>query len=316
MATTLNNMIDEVSMNLSGYTLTQDRSTYLKTAVTTTTSSSASPTSLSLGSTDNVGKGIVEIDEELLWIDTYDRIGNTATVAPYGRGYLGTTAATHSADAKVTISPTFPRFTIKRAINDTVNALGASIFAAATTTITSNAAVAAFRLPATGDSLNIRNVLAVAYQSIGASKEWIPIRSWRLDNNANTTAFTSGQTISIYDRVPSGRTIQIVYSTDPDVFPELSTIALTGAQDFTTTTGLPDSCKDLTILGATYRLLTNLDPARASMVSPQADETDSKRPYGSSQSLTKSIYALYSQRLAEEIKKQENKYPIRVHYSL
>jgi hypothetical protein len=52
------------------------------------------------------------------------------------------------------------------------------------------------------------------------------------------------------------------------------------------------------------------------MVSPQADETDSKRPYGSSQSLTKSIYALYSQRLAEEIKKQENKYPIRVHYSL
>jgi hypothetical protein len=309
MATTLTDMINEVSMNLSGYTLTQDRSTYLKTAVTTTTSSSASPTSLSLGSTDNVGKGIVEIDEELLWIDTYDRVGNTATVAPYGRGYLGTTAATHDADAKVTISPTFPRFTIKRAINDTINALGSSIFAASTTTITSNAAVAAFRLPATGDSLNIRNVLAVAYQSIGASKEWIPIRSWRLDNNANSTAFTSGQTISIYDRVPSGRTIQIVYSTDPDVF-------TTNAQDFATQTGLPDSCKDLTILGATYRLLTNLDPARASMVSPQADETDSKRPYGSSQSLTKSIYALYSQRLAEEIKKQENKYPIRVHYSL
>jgi len=309
MATTLTSMIDEVSMNLSGYTLTQDRSTYLKTAVTTTTSPSTSPTSLSLGSTDNVGKGIIEIDEELLWIDTYDRVGNTATVAPYGRGYLGTTAATHTADTKVTISPTFPRFTIKRAINDTINALGSSIFAAATTTITSNAAVAAFKIPATGDSLNIRNILAVAYQSIGASKEWVPIRSWRFDNNANTTAFSTGQTISIYDRVPSGRTIQIVYSTDPDVFTD-------NAQDFATQTGLPDSCKDLTILGATYRLLTNLDPARASMVSPQADETDNKRPYGSSQSLTKSIYALYSQRLNEEIKKQQDKYPIRVHYSL
>jgi len=309
MATTLTNMIDEVSMNLSGYTLTQDRSTYLKTAITTTTSSSAAPLTISLGSTDNLGKGIIEIDEELIWVDNYDRVGNTATVAPYGRGYLGTTAAIHDVDAKVTISPTFPRFTIKRAINDTINALGSSIFAASTTTITSNAAVAAFRLPTTGDSLNIRNILSVAYQSIGASKEWIPIRSWRLDNNANTTAFTSGQTISIYDRVPSGRTIQIVYSTDPDAFTD-------NAQDFATQTGLPDSCKDLTILGATYRLLTNLDPARASMVSPQADETDSKRPYGSSQSLTKSIYALYSQRLAEEIKKQENKYPIRVHYSL
>ena len=309
MATTLTDMINEVSMNLSGYTLTQDRSTYLKTAITATASSVASPTTLSLGSTDNVGKGIVEIDEELIWVDNYDRVGNTATVAPYGRAYLGTTLAAHAAEAKVTIAPTFPRFTIKRAINDTVNALGASIFAAATTTITSNAAVAAFRLPATGSSLNIRNVLSVAYQSIGASKEWVPIRSWRLDNNANTTAFSSGQTLSIYDRVPSGRTIQVVYSTDPDAFTD-------NAQDFATQTGLPESCKDIVILGATYRLLTNLDPARASMVSPQADETDSKRPYGSSQSLTKNVYALYSQRLTEEIKKQQDKYPIRVHYSL
>jgi hypothetical protein len=296
-------------MNLSGYTLTQDRSTYLRTAVTTTTSSSASPTSLSLGSTDNVGKGIVEIDEELLWIDTYDRVGNTATVAPYGRGYLGTTAATHAADAKVTISPTFPRFTIKRAINDTINAIGSSIFSAATTTITSNAAVAAFRLPTTGTTLNIRNILSVAYQSIGASKEWVPIRTWRFDSNANSTAFTSGQTISIYDAIPSGRTIQIVYAKDPSPF-------TANTEEFPTQTGLPESCKDVVILGATYRLLTNLDPARASMVSPQADEIDSKRPYGSSQSLTKQVYALYSQRLTEEVKSQQDKYPIRVHYSL
>jgi hypothetical protein len=315
MATTLTDMINEVSMNLSGYTLTQDRSTYIKTAVTAVASSSASPTTLSLGSTDNVGKGIVEIDEELLWIDTYDRVGNTATVAPYGRAYLGTTLAAHAVDAKVTISPTFPRFSIKRAINDTINAVGSSIFAASTTTITSNAAVAAFRLPTTvtldttADSLKIRNILAVAYQSIGASKEWIPIRTWRFDSNANTTAFTSGQTISIYDVVPSGRTIQIVYAKDPEVF-------TTNAQEFPTQTGLPESCKDVVILGATYRLLSNLDPARAGMVSPQADEVDNKRPYGSSQSLTKQVYALYSQRLAEEIKSQQDKYPIRVHYSL
>jgi len=321
MATTLKNMIDEVSMNLSGYTLTQDRSTYLKTAVTAVASSGASPTSLSLGSTENVGKGILEINEELMWVDTYDRIGNTATVAPYGRAYLGTTLAAHAVDDKVTISPTFPRFTIKRAINDTITALGSSIFAASTTTITSNAAVSTFRLPATGDSLNIRNILSIAYQSIGPSKEWVPIRSWRADLNANTTSFDSGQTVSIYGTVPPGRTIQIVYSKDPSPFTTTinatyTTLAALNNQVFTTITGLPESCKDLTILGTTYRLLTNLDPARASMVSPQADETDSKRPYGSSQSLTKNIYALYNQRLAEEIKKQQTSYPIRVHYSL
>jgi hypothetical protein len=303
-------MINEVSMNLSGYTLQQDRATHITADVAATASTIAAPITLSLASTDSVGKGIIEIDEELFWVDNYDRVGNTATIAPYGRAYLGTTLAAHTEGTKVTIAPTFPRFTIKRAINDTINAIGASIFAASTTTITSNSAVSAFRLPSgTDPTLNISKILSIAYQALGSSKEWIPIRSYRFDGNANSTAFTSGQTVSIYDYIPSGRTVQVVYATDPVTF-------TTNADVFTTQTGLPESCKDLVILGATYRLLSNLDPARASMVSPQADEVDSKRPYGSSQSLTKQVYALFNQRLNEEIKNQQDKYPIRVHYSL
>jgi hypothetical protein len=306
---TLLNMIDEVSMNLSGYTLQQDRATHITADVAATLSTIAAPITLSLASTDSVGKGIVEIDEELFWVDNYDRVGNTATIAPYGRKYLGTDLAAHTAGTKVTIAPTFPRFVIKRAINDTISAIGSSIFAANTTTITSNSAVSAFRLPATGNTLNIRNILAIAYQALGSSKEWVPIRSYRFDGNANSTAFTSGQTVSIYDYIPSGRSVQIAYATDPVAF-------TSNSQEFAAQTGLPESCKDLVILGATYRLLSNLDPARASMVSPQADETDSKRPYGSSQSLTKQVYALFNQRLNEEVKSQQEKYPIRVHYSL
>jgi len=307
--TTLLDMIDEVSMNLSGYTLQQDRATHITANVAATASTIAAPITLSLASTDSVGKGIIEIDEELFWVDNYDRVGNTATIAPYGRAYLGTTLAAHTAGTKVTIAPTFPRFVIKRAINDTIRAIGSSIFAANTTTITSNLSTSAFRLPATGNSLNIRSILSVAYEAIGPSKEWIPVRNWRFDGNANSTAFTSEQTISIYDMITSGRTIQVVYSTDPVPF-------TANTETFTTQTGLPESCKDLVVLGATYRLLSNLDPARASMVSPQADETDSKRPYGSSQSLTRQVYALFTQRLAEEVKSQQEKYPIRVHYSL
>jgi len=314
--TTLLDMIDEVSINLSGYTLQQDRATHITANVAATASTIAAPITLSLASTDSVGKGVIEIDEELFWVDNYDRVGNTATIAPYGRAYLGTTLAAHTAGTKLTIAPTFPRFVIKRAINDTINAIGSSIFAANKTTITSNLSTSAYRLPATGNSLNIRSILAVAYEAIGPSKEWIPVRNYRFDGNANSTAFTSEQTISIYDMITSGRTIQVVYSTDPSTFSELATTALTNAQVFETVSGLPASCKDLVILGATYRLLSNLDPARASMVSPQADETDSKRPYGSSQSLTRQVYALFTQRLNEEIKNQQDKYPIRVHYSL
>ena len=310
MTTTLENMIDEVLINLAGYTFQQDRSTYLKTAVTTTTSSSASPLILSLGSTESVGKGIVEIDEELMWVDSYDRISNTATIAPYGRGYLGSTAATHDADKKVTISPTFPRYSVKRAINDTIRSLGSAIFSVKTTTFTYNAAVSTYAFA----NLNIKNVITIAWQSIGPSKEWIPIRHYDFDSTANAEAFgyTTGtdqvQTITIGDTPISGRTVKVTYATDPEAF-------TTNTQDYSTQTGLPESTKDVAILGAAYRLLTYLDPARAAQVSPQADETDSKRPYGASQTATKQLYALYQQRLNEETKAQQQNYPPRVHFS-
>jgi hypothetical protein len=308
--TTLTNMIDEVLVNLAGYTFQQDRSTYLTTAVTTTTSTSASPLVLSLGSTDSVGKGILEIDEELLWVDTFDRVANTATVSPYGRGYLGTTAATHTADSKVTISPTFPRFNVKRAINDTIRSLGANIFAVKSTTFTFNSAVSTYAFA----NLNIKNILTLSWQDIGPTKEWIPIRRWDLDTVANPEAFgyTTGtdqvQTITLGEAPVSGRTVKVVYATDPNPFSSNSEV-------YTTVTGLPESTRDVVILGAAYRLLSFLDPARAAQVSPQADETDSKRPYGASQTATKQLYALYTQRLNEETKAQQQNYPPKVHYS-
>ena len=67
MTTTLSNIMDEIQINLAGYTYQQDRATHLTSAVTTLTSPSSSPTVLSLGSTENLGKGVVEIDEELMW---------------------------------------------------------------------------------------------------------------------------------------------------------------------------------------------------------------------------------------------------------
>jgi hypothetical protein len=301
-------MIDETLINLAGYTFQQDRSTYLVQPVTTTTSSSASPLIMTLGSTDSVGKGIVEIEEELLWVDNYDRIANTATVAPYGRGYLGTTAATHAVDAKVTISPTFPRHSIKRAINDTIRSLGANIFSVKTATFTFNSAVSTYAFA----NLNIKNILTVSWQEIGPSKEWRPIRRYDFDSLANAAAFgyttEQVQTITLGEAPISGRTVKITYATDPEAF-------TTNAQDYATQTGLPESTRDVVILGAAYRLLSFLDPARAAMVSPQADETDSKRPFGASQSATKQLYALYSQRLNEETKAQQQNYPPKVHYS-
>jgi hypothetical protein len=298
-------MIDEVLINLSGYTYQQERSTYLRTAVTTLTSPSTSPTILSLGDTSNVGKGILEIDEELMWIDSFDRVGNTATVSPYGRGYLGTPASTHAADVKVSISPIFPRYVVKKAINDTIRAMGTSLLSIKQTTFPFNAAVNTYEF----EDLAIENILTMSWQDTGPSKEWIRIRRWDFDPFADVTTWgANSQTVTIYDFITPGRTVKVMYATPPTAMENSSDV-------FTNTTGFPESARDIVILGASYRLLTYLDPARAGQVSPQADETDSKRPYGASASATRQLFALYSQRLNEEVATLQNQYPPRIHYT-
>jgi hypothetical protein len=258
-----------------------------------------------LGSTESVGKGVIEIDEELMWVDSFDRLANTATVAPYGRGYLGSTAATHTADSQVVISPTFPKHVIKRAINDTIRSLGANIFAVKNTSFTFTPARNTYDF----NDLNIKNILTVSYQTTGPSKEWAPIRRWDFDSTADATEFgANAQTITLGEYPEPGRTVRIVYATDPAVF-------TSNSQDYATQTGLPESTRDVVILGAAYRLLSFLDPARAAQTTAQADEVDAKRPYGSSNSATKQLYALYTQRLNEETKAQQQNYPPRVHFS-
>lgn len=303
--TTLNEMIDEVLMNLAGYTLQQDRTTYLRAAVTTTTSPVSSPTILSLGSTENIGKGVIEINEELLWVDSFDRVSNTAVIAPYGRGYLGTSASTHAVEAKVTISPTFPRHSVKRAINDTIRAMGSVLYAVKQTSFTYNPSVITYKL----DDINIQKIITMHWQDVGPSKEWIPIKRWDFDSNPYAGEWgANAQTVNLYDFITPGRIVKVTYATRPTEF-------TSGTQQLTTQTGFPESVKDVVILGAVYRLLNFLDPARSTATSPQADETDAKRPYGSSNSAARQVYTFYVQRLNEEILKQQQQYPPRIHYT-
>ena len=305
MTVTFAQMIDEVKINLSGYTFQQDRSTYLTAPVSTTTSPSSAPTILSLGSTTDFGKGVIEIDDELLWIDSVDRVANTATVAPYGRGYLGTTAATHTEDTQVTVSPIFPKASIKKAINDTINAVGASIYATKQTTFTYNAAITTYDF----DGLDIENILSVSWQDIGPTREWIRVKRWDFDSFADVSTWgNNSQTITIGDVIIAGRTVKVMYATHPSVFTATN-------QDFSTQTGLSETVKDVVTLGAAYRLLQYLDPARAAQYSPQADEIDAKRPFGASNNAVRQLFALYTQRLNEERLKQQTQYPPRVHYS-
>lgn len=307
MTIALNDLTDEVLINLAGYTLQQDKSTYLTTDISTTTSTIAAPTLAVVADAKSLGAGTLEIDDELLWADTVDRISNTATISPFGRGFLGSTAATHTAGTKVTISPTFPRYVVKRAIQDTIRAMGSKIFAVKQTSFTySSPAVTTYEI----DNKKIQNILTMHWQDVGPSNDWVRIKNWDFDAYPDTATWgATAQTVTIKDRILSGRKIKVIYATAPVVLGTAST------DSFATQTGLPESCRDIVILGASYRLISYLDPARTGVQTPQADEADNKRTFGSATNTYRQLYALYNQRLVEEHRAQQNQYPPRMHFA-
>jgi len=294
---TFKELVDEVALNLQGFTLRQDRSTHLTADINSTV------TSLTLANADNVAKGMIQVDDELIWVDSYDKNTGVVTIPPYGRGYLGTRKSSHSAGSQVVIKPTFPRHNIKKSINDTVRAVSDTIFATGSFVFPYNPAQITYALPD-----NVHDILSVSWQTIGPTQEWYPIRSWRLDQMANVNAFNSNKSISIYDGVVPGRNVQVFFSKDPDTF-EID------QDDYEITTGLPLSTKDVIVYGAAYRLASMVDPGRLTFVSPESEIQTGRIQVGQGQNAARYLLALYQQRLDEESRKQRDRHPIRVHYT-
>ena len=295
---TFNEMVNEVKTNLQGYTLKQDRLTYLNAAITSVS------TNMVVGSSSNLAKGTIEIDDELIWIDNFVTASNTLNVAPgFGRGYQGSTPTSHAQYSQVTLSPSFPRISIKKAINDTINSLYPRLWAVDSFTFTFNASQTTYALPD-----DLEQILFISWQTTGSSKEWLPVNRWRADGMANISTFNSTNTINIYENIQPGRTVQVYYTTTPDTLENNS-------DDFADVTGLPESSQDVVTLGAAYKLLSFIDSGRISLTSAESDLADSKIPSGAGANNSRYIYALYQQRLNEEALKLQDKFPIRLHYT-
>lgn len=296
---TFGSMTDEVVRKLAGFTLRQDRQTHLTAAL------NATAVSITVSSAQNISNGIIQIDDELIYVDSYDRNSGVLTIPPYGRGYNGTAAATHQNGARVIVSPTFPSVDVKDAINETLLATFPDLYTTGTHTFSFSPAQSTYALPD-----EVETVLAVSYETTGPTKEWLPIRGWRVDPMANTDAFNSRNSISLYSGVESGRTVQVYYSAAP-------TVMESNDDDFEIVTGLPASCKDVIVLGATARLASFIDPGRLTFGSAESDQQSqiAGRSYGAGTNASKYLLALYDKRLSEEARKLNDRNPIRIHFT-
>jgi len=290
-------MVDDTIAYLSGYTGYQDQATYLTSTV------DFGATTLPVFDSSAMSRGLVEIEDELVWVDTVDTSNQVLKVPPYGRGFRSTTAVTHTVGTRVVAAPMFPRRQVAQALNDAIQAIYPNVSGIGSTTFTFNPAVSTYSLP-TGSE----DILQVKWQSPGPSKEWLPVRRWDIDSSAVASAFATGSSISIYDAIVPGRTVSVVYTKQPSVL-------VNKADDFATVTGLPQSCEDLVRLGAAYRLIPFIDSPHLAGLSAEADLSSNMRPVGGAGALGKQILQMYRLRLQEETSRQQALFPVRVHYT-
>lgn len=296
MSMTFSDMVDEVLINVSGYTQRQDQATFLIANM------DESATSFQVNDGTVLARGLMEIDDELVWVDSFDRVNGIAYISPSGRGFRSSTVAPHFSGARVVTSPAFPRVVIAKAINNSIKAVYPTLFGAFYTTFPFVASRSTYPLPS-----EAIDVLAATWETVGPTKEWLAIRKLKVDKTANLGAFTTGKTISIYDGIVPGRTVNVVYAKRPT--------ELTLPTDLFTDSGLLDSAEEVITLGASYRVAMNLDTARVTGMSAEADSLDQSNPSGAGAQASRYFFAQYKERLAQEKARQDDMFPARIRYT-
>ncbi|MFF9268612.1 phage adaptor protein [Streptomyces rochei] len=292
--TTLDQLVRQVRQQLLGYSMSQESVSELSAAMgPTDTTFSCDPSTVG-----NISRGLVEIDDELILVKSFDAQSGLVAVMGQinGRGYEGTTAASHEAAALVTSSPAFPKARIKAAINETIRSLYPTLVVFGSTEITKLAPVVEYELPS-----EVEGVWYVTGQLVGPSKVAQPLPNWRYNPKARSSVFPSGKSIQLFDYVTAGQAMKVVYSKGPQ--------ALTSGSDDFTATGYPERYTDLVVYGACKRLVPALESARLQL---QAVETTERAPLVPPASATKvaQLYAsLFAERLDEERTRQFDEIP-------
>jgi hypothetical protein len=290
---TFKELVDEVALTMNGYVGGESDATYLSSGIGTT------DTSFTVADATVLSTGLIEIDDELMWVLSKIESSGSITLHPQGRGWLSTTAASHSANAAVRANPPLPRKIVKNAINDAVRGSWPALFRAAQTSITALGARLTYSLPA-----EAVDALSVSWQVPGPTQRWSPIRRYRVDTMADTTAFPTGKTIDIMEDVTPGRRISVTYSAIPNVL-------VNDTDDFASITGLAESARDVVVLGTVARLLGYQEAHRIQGTSIEASERDEDVPAGAALNASKYVYSLYLQRREEERQELLRRYPPR-----
>lgn len=248
-----------------------------------------------------VSAGLVQIGDELLWIDSTSSSG--AVVPPYGRGYQSSTASAHESGTRVVNKPSFPRVRIKATVNEVIGSLFPDLYGIGTTEIVNSGVVTTHELPA-----DCTGVLAVTYETVGPSQAWQPVKRWNYNPSASTDTFPSGKSVDLWQGPIPGYRWRITYKKEP--------AALTSASDdFTAVTGLPAYCETVVFYGACYQMAGWLDVHRLQVRSVESSQRSVFVETGAAADVSKYYYALFEAEKGKAQMRLLKDYPPQIHFT-
>lgn len=219
---------------------------------------------------------IIAIDLEEIYVFAVN--AGTKQISDCARGYNGTTAASHSDDAIITVRPKFSNFRILQAINDDLSDLSTPVnglYQLRAIDITFNPSRYGYDIT---DSEGIVSIAEVRFRTAGPERTWPRIDMFTLERNMPTSGsygdFASGNALVLYQGAQPGYPIRVKYWAPFAPLAELD-------DDVQEAAGLAATMLDIPPLGAAIRLLAgrevkrNFDeaqsePRRADEVPPQA----------------------------------------------
>jgi len=298
MAVTLGDMKGRIKQLLQGYSRNQEQITWLSQAMTAVDTMFF----IDPGTASAMSRGLVEIDDELLTISTFNALAGTATVAAgqNGRGVENTTPAFHDLNAIITMDPDYPRQRITEAINDTINAVYPDLYVMSSFEFPKTAARYEYSMP-----IDAEMVYKVTADTIGPSKVKFQAQRWRFNPQAQNDAasgLTTGKTIEVMDQIVPGRTIRVMYIKKP------GTLSL-NSDPFEATTGFPERYVDMIQFGAVSRLLLGLEPARLQQKSVESTERAPLVPTGAANQATMMFQRRFQERFDQERDRLKELFP-------
>lgn len=290
--TTFADIVEQVDATLHAYTQALEEMTSLTGSIT-----SGQTGSFTVDDVTQVSRGLIQIDDELLWVQSVDAASSTVSVPAWGRAQQGSTAASHSAGTKIVNNPRFPRARIKSTINEVIGSLYPDLFVVLVDeSQTSNAVVLTYQLPQ--DAVE---VIDLAWQTIGPTKVWSKIRRYRTDFAADDTVFPTGKAVDIYSPMTPGRPIKITYKARPT--------ALVADSDAFGLTGFEDDFHDAIVWGVCARMLIAYEAARLNLNTVQNKSNASDVQAGQPANASARFMQMFQQRVQQERRALLARYP-------